>query len=567
MSEVATPTRDNPDRIGRYELCAEIASGGMGRVYLGRVRGPGGFEKLVAVKTVHPDLIEEEHFVDMFLDEARIAARIDHPNVCHVFDFGQVDGRYFIAMEYLVGEPIQRVLRKLARRDRVPEDDRMAARLIADAAEGLHAAHELVDEHGEPLHVVHRDVSPQNVFVTYDGGVRIVDFGVARARGKLHQTDAGSLKGKISYMAPEAMRGTNVDRRADVWGLGVILWELLVGRRLMRGASEVDIILAVTREPPPRPSTMRTDVNPELEAIVMQALTVDVDQRFATARDMGQALEQWIASRGEPVGLPQVADYMSRHFVEERMAAFERIDSVRQSSSRIRPTQSSQQGRRQQDGADPPARADVAAATPTAPAPASSSTRRMLGAALGGGLFVSALVGGFALVSWSNPSEAPASNAISQTAPAELSPTTAQAHLTEDIETDEPAAPTAVEAALEAPEADEPALAPEADSEDAPAVEDAPAEAAPVEAAPRPEREARTPRATVGQLIVRTPGGWADVYVDGSRVGRTPLELELPAGRVRVELRPYGLPPPASASSMRRRVQIGARPQTIQVAL
>ena len=195
-----------PSKIGRYELCFELASGGMASVHLARVEGNPGFEKLVALKRIHPHLACEPEYIEMFLDEARIASRITHSNVCSVFDFGEADGEYFIAMEYLVGEPLSRVHRRvLADLDQrsSPLLPMRMARIIAQACEGLHAAHELADGDGESLHVVHRDVSAENLFVTYDGATQVVDFGIAHARQRVHHTEAGQVKGTFPYMAPE----------------------------------------------------------------------------------------------------------------------------------------------------------------------------------------------------------------------------------------------------------------------------------------------------------------------------------------------------------------------------
>jgi serine/threonine-protein kinase len=229
------PRRAAPERIGRYELCFELASGGMASVYLARAEGSPGFEKLVALKRIHPHLADERGYVEMFLDEARIASRITHANVCSVFDFGESDGEYFIAMEYLVGEPLSRVQRRVvvnAEQRTSPLLPARMARIIADACEGLHAAHELRDASGESLNVVHRDVSADNLFITYDGAAQVVDFGIAHARQRLHQTEAGQVKGTFPYMAPEQMTAAVVDRRVDVWALGAVLWELLALRRL-----------------------------------------------------------------------------------------------------------------------------------------------------------------------------------------------------------------------------------------------------------------------------------------------------------------------------------------------
>src|SRR5688500_2262135 len=238
-----TPSLDEspPERVegerqfGRYRLCFELASGGMGTVYLARAEGPSGFEKLVALKRIHEHLAKDPRFVAMFLDEARLAARIHHPNVCSVIDFGTVEDSYYLTMPFVEGESFHRLLRSLAKRGD-PGASRsfwyIAARIVAEACEGLHAAHELRDDVGEPLEVVHRDVSPQNLLIGYYGGVRVLDFGVASARHRLYSTATGEVKGKFAYIAPEQIEGQPVDRRADVWSLGVVLYECIALRRL-----------------------------------------------------------------------------------------------------------------------------------------------------------------------------------------------------------------------------------------------------------------------------------------------------------------------------------------------
>ncbi len=203
-------------RVGRYTLLYHFATGGMANLYLARFTGPDGFEKKVAIKKIHEHLNKEQDFIRMFVDEARLSARISHPNVVQVLELGTEDDTHFIAMEYVNGEN----LTALVRRTKLPFS--YSARVIADAAAGLHSAHELCDQDDQLLGVVHRDVSPQNILVAYDGAVKVVDFGVARARGGLHQTSVGTIKGKYSYMAPEQMRSEEVDRRTDIFSLGVV---------------------------------------------------------------------------------------------------------------------------------------------------------------------------------------------------------------------------------------------------------------------------------------------------------------------------------------------------------
>ena len=311
------PERATPTTIGRYELCFELASGGMASVYLARAEGSPGFEKLVALKRIHPHLASEKGYVEMFLDEARIASRITHPNVCSVFDFGEADGEYFIAMEYLVGEPLSRVHRRImanaAQRTSTLLPARMA-RVVAQACEGLHAAHELKDADGESLSVVHRDVSAENLFVTYDGATQVVDFGIAHARQRIHQTEAGQVKGTFPYMAPEQMTAAVVDRRVDVWALGAVLWELLTLRRLFLRDTDVNTMYAVLSSEIKPPSEYRPEIPPELDEIVLKALQRNPDERWQTAREMGKALRRVLAQQEELVGPAELADWLGELF-------------------------------------------------------------------------------------------------------------------------------------------------------------------------------------------------------------------------------------------------------------
>jgi len=313
----AVPRAAAPERIGRYELCFELASGGMASVYLARADGSPGFQKVVALKRIHPHLAIERDYVEMFLDEARIASRITHPNVCSVFDFGESDGEYFIAMEYLVGEPLSRLHRRIvanAEQRSSPLLLARMARIVAQACEGLHAAHELKDAHGESLHVVHRDVSAENLFVTYDGTTQVVDFGIAHARQRVHHTEAGQVKGTFPYMAPEQMTAGGVDRRVDIWALGTVLWELLTLRRLFLRDTDVNTMYAVLSGEIRPPSEYRDGVSPELDEIVLKALRRNPDERWQTAREMGKALRRVLAKEQELIGPAEIADWMSELF-------------------------------------------------------------------------------------------------------------------------------------------------------------------------------------------------------------------------------------------------------------
>ncbi|MGB8330731.1 MAG: serine/threonine-protein kinase [Polyangiales bacterium] len=316
-AESRVPERTPPETIGRYQLCFELASGGMASVYLARAEGTPGFQKLVALKRIHPHLAEEKDYVEMFLDEARIASRITHANVCRVLDFGGADGEHYIAMEYLVGEPLSRVHRRVvanAEQRTSPLLPARMARVIAQACEGLHAAHELKDVDGESLRVVHRDVSAENLFVTYDGETQVVDFGIAHARQRVHHTEAGQVKGTFPYMAPEQMTAAVVDRRVDIWALGVVLWELLTLRRLFLRDGDVNTMYAVLSAEIRPPSDYRSDVPAELDEIVLKALQRNPDERWQSAREMGKALRRFLARQDELVGPAEIADWMAELF-------------------------------------------------------------------------------------------------------------------------------------------------------------------------------------------------------------------------------------------------------------
>ena len=299
--------------LGRYRVVDEIGVGGMASVHLARMDGPGGFQKWVAIKRIHPHLVEDDQFVDMFLDEARIAAGINHANVAQVFDLGKDDNTYWIAMEYLHGEPLREVMRRVEERgQRVPVE--LAARMCADAADGLHAAHELRGKNGQLLGLVHRDVTPHNLFVTYDGYTKVVDFGIAKVADRLSQTKAGTLKGKLAYMSPEQVRGAEVDRTTDIFALGVVLWELTTNQRLFRMETDLDTLEKVQACVVPPPSTVVPGYPPELEMVVLKALAKRKQDRFQTARELSRALQGFLMRQGAMVGPEEVSQYVRAVF-------------------------------------------------------------------------------------------------------------------------------------------------------------------------------------------------------------------------------------------------------------
>nr|HEX4314251.1 protein kinase [Kofleriaceae bacterium] len=308
MATEGSTTR--PTKLGRYELITRIGQGGMAEVQLAIQRGPAGFEKLVVVKLVHESLASQKTFVDMLLDEARVAALVKHPNVVDIYDLGEAEGRYFIAMEYLEGEPLLSVLR--AGREGKRLDVLSTTRLVADTAEGLEAAHELRSMAGDPLELVHHDVSLGNIVVLYNGQVKLVDFGVAKATQTA--TQERRVQGKFSYMAPEKLRGGNGDRRSDIWSLGVVLWEALTLRRLFRGGNDSDTLRQVLEAPLQTPSEVNADVPAELDPIVMRALERDPDGRYATAKMMSDDLEEVLTQARYGARNDLIARYMQDTF-------------------------------------------------------------------------------------------------------------------------------------------------------------------------------------------------------------------------------------------------------------
>lgn len=314
-----------PRQFGRYELVMELAAGGMASLYLARLRGLECFEKQLAIKIIHPHLTRDPKFIKMFLDEASIAAQIHHPNVTQIFDLGEVEGSYFMAMEYIHGQDMRAVLQANARRRREggppPRDHwRYAAAIVAEAAAGLHSAHELRSPQGELLGLVHRDVSPHNLLLSYDGHVKLTDFGIAYARHRLSHTDSGTVKGKIAYMAPEQARGDAVDRRADLFSLGVVLWEAVCLRRLFRRETDTATLLEITQGEVPAPRSLRPDLPLALEEVILRALARDPRDRYASAKDLEQDLRR-LLSRGDPmVGAAELAVLMEDLFAERRLA-------------------------------------------------------------------------------------------------------------------------------------------------------------------------------------------------------------------------------------------------------
>lgn len=277
-------------RIGKFDVIAEIGTGGMASVYLARSTAAGGFNRLVAIKVMHPHLSQEDSFVEMFLDEARVAATIQHPNVVSIIDVGIEEGLIFLVMDYVEGDSFSNVEKMAVQlRRRIPLG--IILRIVLDALAGLHYAHELCDHTGTPLRIIHRDVSPQNVMVGVDGTARIVDFGIAKAESRITNTQVGLIKGKLNFMAPEQIRGHGLDRRVDVFGMGVTLWEAVTLRRLFAGENEFDTARRILAGEYPSLRDYDAKLPPALDVICQHALHPDPDQRFHSAAAFAEAIE------------------------------------------------------------------------------------------------------------------------------------------------------------------------------------------------------------------------------------------------------------------------------------
>ncbi len=326
----AMPLRDESLVLGRYRVLAKLGQGGMSEVLLASAQSARGVvSKLSVIKRLRPDLLAgvegpasegaaPHSFVTMFLEEARITCRLNHPNIVHTYEVGEEGGRLCIVMEYIDGESLHAIWRRLGRLGR-PMPPTLAARVMSEALAGLHYAHELCDYDGAPLDVVHRDVSPHNVMVSYQGGVKLLDFGIAKASSSQIQTEVGVLKGKVHYMAPEQAQSQKVDRRADVFSAGVILWELLTSRRLVQGETPVANWFSLLNDPFPKPSALlEGGLDPRLDAVVMRALEKDPARRYPSALAMREALEEYVAAAGGGASVERVGHFVGELFAEER---------------------------------------------------------------------------------------------------------------------------------------------------------------------------------------------------------------------------------------------------------
>ncbi len=492
-----TPSRTS---IGGFHLLRTLATGGMATVYLGHRAGPGGARQLAAIKVMSSHLAGDEASVQMFLDEAHITAAVHHPCVCRVLDFGVDAGLPYLATEYVVGEVLSDLVETLHASDagRAMAGPLMA-QLMAQACEGIHAAHEACDRDGTHLEIVHRDMAPANIIVGYDGYVRVLDFGIAHSKNQRHEAQKGVLRGRFAYMAPEQMEMGRVDRRADVWSLGVMLWEGAAGRRLFKRPNLNRTMRAVIADPLP-PLLRSADGMPkELLSIIERAVVRDISVRFSTARQLGAELSGYAST-----GAPQISEWMRRMFAS-RLAAKRRELSC--------PTDAMPTGRVWETGDPAPIRttmtqSGIRCATPSDPATgADGDRRRWLGRRASKALVILGLAGAVTgtLLAFDR-------SGLRAEEHASTEGVVAQALVLD-------ASPGPVGAAAD------------------------PVALTVAQRLTAVESEA-APRAALGLIVVRTTGGPAHLQVDGRDLGTTPIRIALPAGRheLRVARDGEGLP-------------------------
>ncbi len=334
-----------PELLRRYRAFARLGRGGMADIFLAIAEGTAGVGKVVVIKRMRADVgsENEERFRSMFFDEARLTTQLNHPCIVQMYEAGEEQGNLFMVMEYLEGHTLQ-ALNRVGRKQSDVLSSAQVCRVMVEVLSGLHYAHEMRDYSGEPLNIVHRDVSPQNIMVGYDGRVRLLDFGIAKGALQTSQTEAGILKGKVRYMAPEQVSSTvTVDRRADVFSVGVVMWELITGARLFPAENDLSSLLSLVNPnlPAPKASSALPSIDPALEALLAKALEKLPENRFASALEMKQALEAYLREAPEAVSLEDVGVYVNKHFAEQRKRLGLRISSELKSAhsnpdSRIR---------------------------------------------------------------------------------------------------------------------------------------------------------------------------------------------------------------------------------------
>jgi serine/threonine-protein kinase len=547
--------------IGKYKLVRLIASGGMAEVYLARQAGAAGFEKLVCLKRILPHLARDRQFVEMFLNEARLAARLDHPNIVSIYDLGEANGNYFIAMEFIDGPSLRAVAKRAHERgERLPIAE--IVKIVSMAAGGLHYAHDLTDGEGRPLHLVHRDISPDNILVHRNGAAKVVDFGIAKAANSSGATRTGTLKGKVAYMPPEQLRGDPLDRRADVFALGVVLYELLAGQRPWEGDSEVSLIGRIMTEEARPLVNLRPDAPAGLVAVLDRALAKDREARYPSCHDLQADLEALLVTLGQTITAARISDFAKAYTDpvaapdETTGAAMQALEAEMNGTGQARPVGASR---------PPPRREPRTVVLPQPPKP----DRRGLVYGMAAFLSVAAVGGAGGYVFLLRKGQLTADPIAVETAaavpvvppkaaiPEKKEEAAVAAEKPKAPETEPPAAPAMTPAknppatppAPAAPSALAPppqAASPPATPAPAPPAQTPPQSAPPPEpppaARPRPRKSAAAPESVPvvtaqGELVLLIRP-WARVEVDGREVGVTPLNepLLLAAGEHTVRL-------------------------------
>lgn len=333
--------KPKPISFGKYALIDRIAVGGMAEIFLARQAGLDGFEKTIVIKRIRPHLSKQISFVKMFLNEAKLAAQLNHPNIVQIYDLGKIAESYFIAMEYIFGRDMRRIIPK-ADAMGIPFPMVYALKIASSVCEGLYYAHQKADLYGNPLNIVHRDISPENVFVSFDGTVKILDFGIAKAANQIEQTSAGEIKGKLSYMSPEQCRGKPLDSRSDIFSLGVVLFEWLTGFKLFTGESEVAVMKSITEGKIYAPSYFKADIPKAVEDILMRALEKDREQRYQTAWDMQYDIDQFLIQYEFTPSNIHLSNFLKQLFHDELEQERGRI-AVRSELHRAEPAQVAQE--------------------------------------------------------------------------------------------------------------------------------------------------------------------------------------------------------------------------------
>ncbi|NUN16180.1 MAG: protein kinase [Myxococcales bacterium] len=318
--------------FGKYVLEKQLAIGGMAEIFIAEQHGPAGFAKTLCIKRILQTYANDSTFIEMFLDEARTAAKLSHPNIVQIFELGEIDGSYYIAMEYIKGASLSKIIRKL-KENGLNLPLHYAAKIIANVCAGLDYAHSFVDPGtGEPLHLVHRDISPDNILVSFTGAVKMIDFGIAKAVTNTSQTQAGAVKGKFSYMSPEQVMGRPLDGRSDLFSLGIVLYELTTLRKPFGDDADLMTVSAIVHDPPQEPRKVIAEYPPQLEELLMHALEKDRNQRFVSAQEMQHMLERFIHEQGEFLSDRDIGNYVARLF----SGSTEDIETLRNLGSGVR---------------------------------------------------------------------------------------------------------------------------------------------------------------------------------------------------------------------------------------